>query len=82
LIVLYEDESLPSARFVKEESEYYDLQEWIDRTPEHAFSLAIRVVDKSKNKERSLYDELQAVNNLEVFTNNIVDVDLDLEAEA
>lgn len=62
----------------------YDLQEWIDRTPEHAFSLAIRVVDQSKINERSLYEELQAVNNLEVFTNNIagVDADQDLEAEA
>lgn len=60
-----------------------ELQAWIQRTPQHAFSLAIRIEDKSKIKEeRSLYDELQAVNTIEVVPNSIIDLDQDLEAEA
>ncbi|TYP94638.1 subtilase family protein [Sphingobacterium allocomposti] len=61
----------------------HDLQAWIQRTPEHAFSLAIRVTDESKIKDRpKLYEELQAVNTLEVVNNNITDLDQDLEADA
>ncbi len=60
-----------------------DLQEWLRITPEHAFSMAIRIQDTSKIKEeRSLYDELLAVNTLEVINNNIVDLSQDLEADA
>lgn len=60
----------------------YDLQEWIRRTPHHAFSMAIRITDKSKIQGQSLYDVLKAINNLEVINNNIIDLDQDLEAEA
>ncbi|WP_149912543.1 S8 family peptidase [Sphingobacterium cavernae] len=60
----------------------YDLREWIERTPEHEFSLAIRIQDQSKSQDQSLYDELQAINNLEVINNNNIDLDQDLEAEA
>lgn len=60
----------------------HDLQTWMDRTPSHAFSLAIRVADKSRVQERSLYDELQAINDVEVCNHNMVDLDQDLEAEA
>lgn len=60
----------------------HDLQAWIERTTSHAFSLAIRVVDESKVQERSLYDELQSINDLEVFNNNIVDLDQEADLDA
>ncbi|APU97881.1 hypothetical protein BV902_17360 [Sphingobacterium sp. B29] len=60
----------------------HDLQAWIQRAPTHAFSLAIRIADESKIRERSLYDELQAINTLEVFHNNIVDLDQEADLEA
>lgn len=60
-----------------------DLQNWVTNTSEHPFSLAIRIHDKSKqNEEQSLYDELKAVNSIEVIQNNIIDLDQDLHAEA
>ncbi|WP_158860822.1 S8 family peptidase [Lunatibacter salilacus] len=59
-----------------------DLQNWVANTSTHSFSLAIRIHDISKLKEeRSLYDELKAVNSIEVIQNNIVDLDQDLHAE-
>lgn len=58
-----------------------DLQNWLRNTPEHPFSLAIRIHDISTlNEERSLYDELKVVNSIEVVQNNIVDQDLHAEA--
>lgn len=59
----------------------HDLQAWIQRTPSHAFSLAIRITDESKVLERSLYDELQAINTLEVFNNNIADLDQEADLD-
>lgn len=69
-------------RCAVKESLDYELTEWIRRTPTHAFSMAIRIADTSKNQGQSLYDELKVVNNLEVVNNNIVDLDQDLDAEA
>ncbi|MGJ1409084.1 S8 family peptidase [Sphingobacterium thalpophilum] len=60
----------------------HDLQAWIQRTPSHAFSLAIRIADESKVQERSLYDELQVINTLEVFNNNIADLDQEADLDA
>ncbi|MGJ1194619.1 hypothetical protein ACR788_25705 [Sphingobacterium siyangense] len=60
----------------------HDLQAWLQRTPTHAFSLAIRIADESRVQERSLYGELQAINTLEVFNNNIADLDQEADLEA
>jgi hypothetical protein len=66
---------------VKEDLDH-DLQAWIQGAPTHAFSLAIRIADESQIRERSLYNELQAINTLEVFHNNIAELDQEADLEA
>ncbi|MGJ1323154.1 hypothetical protein ACR780_10710 [Sphingobacterium faecium] len=59
-----------------------DLKEWARITKEHPFSLALFIEDKSKIEGANLYDNLQAYNQTEVVTNNLADLDQELEAEA
>ncbi|MFD2599018.1 S8 family peptidase [Sphingobacterium corticis] len=60
-----------------------DLQEWIRRTPMHQFSIALRITDESKLEDKpKLYEELQAINTLEIIANTMADLDQDLEADA
>jgi hypothetical protein len=59
-----------------------DLKEWARITKEHPFSLTLFIEDKSKIEGANLYDNLQAYNQTEVVTNNLADLDQELEAEA
>ncbi|MFA7408052.1 MAG: S8 family peptidase [Anaerolineaceae bacterium] len=59
-----------------------ELEEWKRIIPEHSFSLAIRITDKSTQlEERSLYEELQAINEIEIVQNTIAEIHETIEAE-
>ncbi|MHA6697183.1 S8 family serine peptidase [Chryseobacterium sp. A321] len=61
----------------------FDLEEWKSVTPEHQFSLAVRIKDQSPENTESagLYSELQQVNTMEVVQNNIVGLEGIVDAQ-